>query len=321
MPDHLAFGLRLRSAEPLPGLPVLAGSDAPDVALHLGRAAPWTDAPRRTRYTSPAEAPGTSPTVMAYDVPSVPALVLDYAEGIRFEVRADGREVWATWQSPLTLDDAMTFLLGPVLGYVLRQRGALALHASAAVFDGTAVAFIGPGGAGKSTLAAACARAGHAVVTDDILVVREDGGRWWTTVAPDQVRLWPDAAASLFGPDAPTTALSPTWPKQGLALDAAGLPRATAPVPLGALLLLAEREPGPAAPRIEPLGGSEVLLQLVGNTYTNYLLDAEARAAELQAVGALASAIPVRRLVPREGTAGLPILLERVAHFVTGRGR
>lgn len=316
MPDHLAFGLRLRSAEALPGLPVADAVDRADVQVHLGQEAPWAGASRTLRYTSPDAAPGESPTVVAYEVPATGGLTLEYDEGIRFDVGAHGREVWGAWRAPLTRDDAMTFLLGPVLGYVLRRRGMLALHASAAVFQNVAVAFVGPGGAGKSTLAAACAKAGHAVVTDDVLVVREEAGQWWTTAAPGPVRLWPDSASALFGRESPTTALSPTWPKLGLALEAAGLPRATEPVPLGALLVLDDRVAGAAPPHIGPLRGHEALLRLAGNTYASYLLDPADRAAELRAIGRLVGVVPVRRLVPGEGAGALEALITEVARFV-----
>ncbi len=48
----------------------------------------------------------------------------------------------------------------------------LVLHASANVVDGIVVAFAGPCGAGKSTLAAILERAGHAVASDDALLLR-----------------------------------------------------------------------------------------------------------------------------------------------------
>ena len=314
MADHLVFGLRLRTATPLPGIPEVAAAGDADVVIALGERPAWADAPRTQQYASEAEL-GDVPAVVGWSLPSAAALALDYAEGIRFHVTTDGRQVWSDWDAPLTVADAMTFLIGPVLGYALRRRGLLALHASCARFGDVAVAFVGPGGAGKSTLVTACAQAGHAIITDDILVVREIDGRWWTTPAPDQVRLWEDSERMLFG-GAALPALTPNWPKRGLGAAAAGLPVETGAVPLGLVLLLEARE-ADDAPRVEPVAGGEALLSMVVHSYANYLLDASERAAELRAVGRLAARAPVRRLVPHADAGRLPETVGRIAHIVT----
>jgi hypothetical protein len=319
MVDHLAFGLRLRSAHALPGLAEVPVHGEADVHIALGELPPWSTVPEREQYRSD-DREGDAPAVVVWALPTVQAIALRYAEGIRFHITTDGRRVWADWDAPLTLADAMTFLVGPVLGYALRRRGVLALHASAAVIDGRAVAFIGPGGAGKSTLVTACAQRGFAVVTDDILVLRETPQGWMTTPAPDHVRLWEDSERLLFGVGSSLAPLSPTFPKRGLSLARAGLATANESVPVGALLLFGPRESG-TAPRLDPLVGGEALLSLVANSYTNYLLDDAERAAELQAVGRLAASVPIRRLVPHEEAAQLSVLVDRVVHFVMGLPR
>ncbi|MCC7001958.1 MAG: hypothetical protein IT357_07365 [Gemmatimonadaceae bacterium] len=314
MADHLAFGLRLRSAHPLPGLAEVGAQGDADVVIALDAQPPWAEVPEQERYRSD-EREGDEPAVVVSALPTVGAIVLRYAEGIRFHITTDGRQVWADWDAPLTLADAMTFLVGPVLGYALRRRGLLALHASAAVIDGRAVAFVGPGGAGKSTLVTACAQRGYAVVTDDILVLRETPRGWMTTPAPDQVRLWEDSERLLFGAGSRLAPLTPTFPKRGLSLAQAGLVSAHEAVPVGALLLFAPRE-SIDAPRIEAVGGGEALLGLVSNSYANYLLDDAERGAELQAVGRLAAVVPVKRLVPHEDPGRLDALVQTVSHFV-----
>lgn len=297
MPDHSAFGLRIRSSDPLPGLP-LAPTGEPDIVVRLGALPPWdADTVRVHRHSSEAEV-GDTPTVTVWDLPEVAAIALRYAEGIRFSVTTDGRAVWADWDAPLTLDDAMTFLLGPVMGYALRRRGLLALHASAVVIDGRAIGIVGPGGAGKSTAATALVLRGHPLVTDDILVLRPILSGWETTPAIDQVRLWEDSERVLFGAASPMSALSPTWEKRGLVVADSGLLYQGTSVPLGGLLLLGPRSEGEPAPRIEGCGGAEAILGLVANTYTNYLLGDAERAEELRAVGRLVSRVPVRRLTP-----------------------
>lgn|GEM_PF-686989 len=55
------------------------------------------------------------------------------------------------------------------LRLALVQRGGLVFHASAVVIDGSLVAFTGPSGRGKSTLAAACFANGHVHHSDDLV--------------------------------------------------------------------------------------------------------------------------------------------------------
>lgn len=73
---------------------------------------------------------------------------------------------------PGITDSYLAFpLLGPVMGWVLDQRGYLVLHASAVDFAGRTMAFLGDKGAGKSTTGAACVNAGAQLITDDLLVM------------------------------------------------------------------------------------------------------------------------------------------------------
>ncbi|HUC84224.1 MAG TPA: hypothetical protein VL970_03450 [Candidatus Acidoferrales bacterium] len=97
------------------------------------------------------------------------------------------------------------FLLGPLLGILLHQRGVLVLHASVVSVNGYVVGFMGEKGWGKSTTAAAFNAKGHALVTDDILaVVPGMDGAFMVQPGPPQFKLWPEAAAASFGDDPET---------------------------------------------------------------------------------------------------------------------
>lgn len=74
-------------------------------------------------------------------------------------------------------DDMMRhFLLDQVVPLML-SLDAPVLHASSVLIGGAMAAFIGPGGTGKSTLAAALGRLGHPVGSDDgLLLARRAGG-------------------------------------------------------------------------------------------------------------------------------------------------
>ena len=99
-------------------------------------------------------------------------------QGDLFQV-ADVARYWITGGKDILIEPCMTadpsairlFLLGTAFGLLCHQRGLVPLHASCVMIDGGAVAFAGPSGIGKSTLAAALARHGYPVVSDDVCVI------------------------------------------------------------------------------------------------------------------------------------------------------
>lgn len=89
------------------------------------------------------------------------------------------------------------FLLGPALSVLLRLRGLLVLHGSSVAVHNHIIVFLGDTGWGKSTLAEAFHRKGYPLVDDDIVAIHMHYD--WPIVLPGfpQIKLWPDAAASL----------------------------------------------------------------------------------------------------------------------------
>lgn len=63
------------------------------------------------------------------------------------------------------------FIVSEALGLILYQRGLFLLHASAVIVKEGAIVFVGTAGAGKSTTAAAFARAGHVIIADDMVAI------------------------------------------------------------------------------------------------------------------------------------------------------
>lgn len=313
MPVVDVYGLRIRSALALPGAPAPEGTSA-DVTVHLQSRPADADAfdegvvrPIHVSETLLGGAP-----VLVVDRPRADALLrLRYAEGIRFHVSPAGDEAWCDWQAPLTEADVAIFLLGPVMGSVLRRRGVLALHASAVVLGDGAWGFVGPGGSGKSTLAAALAQAGHALVTEDLLALRRVGGEWYAAPAYRGIRLWEDSARLVRG-EAELPALSPNWSKRDLDLTRHQLPAAGAPVPLRGLVVLDDYGDPGTPPRIRTISPQVLLVEVIANVYANYAASGEELARELPVARALAASVRGWALRPGEGARGLEATAELV---------
>ena len=143
----------------IPGLQSATLPGAPSVGVHLGMAPEEAREPSlgsdTLTYTSRFLLESGEPVLKVWQLASGALLRLDYFDGMQFWVAVQGAQIWAVWPDSLTLEDAATYLLGPVLGLALRLRGVTCLHASAVAFGDSAVAFVGDAGAGKSTTAAA----------------------------------------------------------------------------------------------------------------------------------------------------------------------
>ncbi len=97
--------------------------------------------------------------------------------------------------------DMRTYLLGSGLGTILHQRGLIPLHISSVLSPEGAIAFTGPPGAGKSTLAASInAEFGWPLVCDDVAVMSQKDGDVFIESGTLRCRLWKDALDRLGVP-------------------------------------------------------------------------------------------------------------------------
>jgi hypothetical protein len=312
---HGLYGLRLASNVAIPGLQVEPGSPPADVAVHLGPWPAWLEdllrhSERSVHHVCPWKDEKGRPGYHLWSVAGGEYYHLRYQDETEFIVDRSGSRVWGGWPAPLTLEDTTAYLLGPVFGFVLGLRGVCSLHASVVVLDGWAVAFLGSAGAGKSTTAAAFARQGHPVLSDDVAALVEGQGRFHVEPGYPNLRLWPSSVTALYGsPDALPT-LTPTWEKCGLDLREPGYQFQSQSAPLAAIYILGARTAGTAAPRVEAGPGPAALLQLLGNTYASHLLPASARSREFELLGRLLRTVSVRQVIPHADPCHLNRLCE-----------
>ena len=297
--SHVVYGLRVAANIALPGLPLRSDLDTYNVRIYLKD---WVTFPTtfpesvEILYASPEDAAPGEPNLRVSVLPGGDYFGFFYRDEVRFAVERQGREIWGDWPESYTLEDACTYLLGPVLGFVLRLRGVTCLHASAVAVDGQAIALVGSPGAGKSTLAAAFAQCGFSVIADDVVALAEDGKKFQVQPGYPRVNLWSDSVRALFGTDEVLPRITPTWDKRYLELGDNGFGFASNPLPLGAIYVLRTREGDLAASVIDDLAGSNALRELVTNTYVNYLLDREMRSREFDVLTRLVVRIPIRRV-------------------------
>lgn len=299
---YSVFGLLLRSNLPLPGVTPLSSTViSPEIELRLG-ISPYsalglsTDEEELADVSSYTTETG-EPVLRMWRVAKGALLRIAYFDGTQFWVDRRCENLWATWSVNSSLEDASTYLLGPVLGILLRLRGVTCLHASAVSFGDYSVAFVGWAGAGKSTTAAAFARRGDGILSDDIVALMEKETGFNVLPAYPHLCLWPDSVSVLYGSPEALPRFVPDWEKRRLSLGGQGARFEGRPLPLGAIYILGDRRPEPA-PYVERIASQDALISLVSNTYANKLLDRELRAREFEILGRLVSTVPVRRVYP-----------------------
>jgi len=308
-------GLDIRADVALPGIDSTHVS-TPDVVLELVERLP-APAPSRTRYRSGAVDDATTRVEIVDDACGLTCF--RYGDGTAIDVDHASRpaRIRAAIAPGQTLEDLTAYLYGPVLGFLLRAWGRLALHASCVRVGGGAVLLAGPPGAGKSTTAAALAMRGLGVVSDDLTALAfGDAGeppRAWP--AFDHLRLWPDGERVVLGDEARLERITPSWDKRRFPLEGAAF--ASEPVPVRAIFVLRPRCGDRAV--VRSLAPSRALVTLATLTYANYLLDAPMRARELMQLGALVRAVPVRALTPPVGRTHLDALCQAIERAAGAR--
>lgn len=317
---YAVFGLSLHCNLPIPNLttvnpedepPPLESSNDQTVAIHLndsphgnGAAPPG---PEELSYDSPYKDEAGNPALRIWKLAGSRYLRLAYFDGTQFWLDREGAEVWATWPSNLTIRDTATYLMGPVLGILLRLRGVTCLHASAVAFGDTAVAFVGSEGAGKSTTAAALARHGHAILSDDVVALAEHNGSFFVHPAYPYLCLWPESVESLYGSPDALPQFSANYEKRFLSLGKKELRFAERALPLAAIYILGERR-GDPAPLVEELPPQKAFVALVANTFATNTLDTGMRAKEFEILARLAPSVSIRALCAHQDASRLPEL-------------
>jgi hypothetical protein len=305
MPDeakfrYSAFGLSIGANRCIPGLIRSESSGpAPDVEIFLGTGPSDPDAQTHAGepyYVSKDTDERGEPGFRIWPTGKGTFFEMDYVDGVRFWFDPKGTKVWCTWPDDLTMADAAVYLLGPVLGFLLRLLGVTCLHASAVAFGDRAVAFTGPAGAGKSTTAAALGRRGHAIISDDILAVRECAGEFLAFPAHPYLGLWPESVEILYGGQKTVPELAPTWDKRKLSLAENQLLFQERALPLGAICLLEERSNQATAAFLEERPTRDLLMHLLTNSFGTDLLKKEMRAREFEQMARLATQVPIWRL-------------------------
>lgn len=306
------YGLGVVANSAIPGVPLSTTASA-DLRISFGSLPAWlqevSDTQIETSYIADYKSECGEPALRVFRVLDGQYYRFRYADETEFVIDKAGTEVWAEWRAPLTLEDTSTYLLGPVMGFVMLLRGVVCLHASAVAIGGQAIALLGPAGSGKSTTAAAFAERGYSVLAEDVVTLDDRGDQFMVRPGYPCIRLWPAAVKALYGSETHLPKLTPNWDKCYLDLSD-NFQRE--PLRLAAIYLLGERRHDAVAPFVQALDRSEGLMSLVANTYATKLMDKQMRAREFELLTRVVSTVPVRRVTPHADPSLIHELCTRI---------
>ncbi len=181
------------------------------------------------------------------------------------------------------------YLLAQVLSFSLLARGREPLHASAVAVDGGVIGFLGDCGLGKSSLTAAFLRAGHPLVTDDLLVLARRRGGYAVETGIPRIKLFPHVARRVLSARGGWR-MSPGTAKLVLPVPRGMSVRQR--LPLHTLYVLARGR----SVRIRPLAPASAFLEILRDAFNTVWMDRQRLAAQFDFARKLATTARVRLL-------------------------
>jgi hypothetical protein len=216
-----------------------------------------------------------------------------------FSVSRDGTSICCHRQRGVPVATRRHLLLDQVLPLAISRSHGIVLHASAVHLPSVgAVAFAGPAGAGKSTMAAALTRLGASILSDDCVVIDDEPGGLVAHPGYPGLRLWRDAAAALGHARHAGSAVAHYSAKRRLRL-APNAFRSRASAIRAIVLLAPRRRTGPAVQWLS-LAPRDRLVMLTRYLFVLDVADRGQVARTFSAAAALVSRIPVMRLALRD---------------------
>ena len=209
----------------------------------------------------------------------------------------------------------MHLLLDQVIPLFLNKWGRLVLHGSAVCAPSGAIAFVGATGAGKSTLTASFVSHGLPLLTDDCLLLEEQGGQLLVIPSYPGLRLWDDTISAITNDVKPAQSRVAhyTWKKRLRAKNSEFRFYAK-PVPLKRIYILANPKETKYTKKISinPISPRDAIVELVKYAFKLDISDRETLKEEFEC---FARIVPLKLFyhlsVPRN-LSRLPVVLEAI---------
>jgi hypothetical protein len=246
------------------------------------------------------------------------SIYLSWPGLFQFLISSNGRQIAGRQWGDISWEAFQTYLLGQVLSFALIKQGIEPFHCTALVTAGRAFGLLGDCGYGKSTLAAACLRAGFSLLTDDLLVLKEEDQRFLAYPSFPRIKLFPEMARALLGDSFNGVPMNPFTPKLIIPLG----PDRSCQEPARIEAFFVLRPPRAKLPvdriSLRTLRSRGALMALMKNTF-NVKVTEPGRLKRLLAWSAkLAASIPIKSLSYPRDPERLPEVVEKIRLSLLG---
>lgn len=237
--------------------------------------------------------------------------VFHYSEGIDFSIFPF--EISVSIRNETLIPLAEAYFLSMIISFWLEIHQTSVLHASALKADDKALAFLGPSGGGKSTLAAYLMASGFSLVSDDLLAIRGHNSPFSVLPSFPSIRLWPPDSEILTEYTVSINKVAPRFEKQRLNLN----PNIFCQQPqiLQRIYLLDRRtqEAGSTSIQISSIHHRNALIELLRFSFIGRLsAAADLSKQRLAFFTKLAREVPIKRLSYPSGYEFLPEVRDRI---------
>lgn len=314
---HL-YGYTLQTAENFDGF-LCDSADPPDLSYRVLRdVTPEDQKEAAAVYQSRHPASDGAPRLLIWK------------QGDRYQIRIAESALWELTRTSITCspypyampEQLLIDLFGSIMSWWLEWQGILTLHASAIVIEQRSMAFLASNKGGKSTLAAEFLSSESALLTDDVLALNEQAGRFVGYPSYPQMRLWPDEARHFLGNTERLKRVHPNFNKFRIHVENDGLGTfCQTAQPLACIYVPDRRDPASWGSDIQfkPLSQRDALLELIRYSFSAIIVEALGwQTRRLESLTRLIQRVPLRRLIYPSGFEYLPAvrkaILEDLAH-------
>jgi len=307
---YYLYGLCLTSPWPLP-CPDRVGSGFAESELFQGSLALFTEA------TQKATIPPKVTDWFHYAPLEDGSDYLRWTGLFEFLISADGRRIAARTLTDISQEAFQTYLLGQVLSFALLKQGIESLHSTVVAVDGGAVAILGDCGYGKSSLAAAFLHAGYPLLTDDVLVVKEEGDSFFAYPGLPRIKLFPEVADLFLREQARGTPMNPDTTKLIIPLCPPLSWQTTAPLRAIYALRAPNAKPQTKRITIRALSQRKSLLKLISSTFNTQIRTPDRLTRQFALAARLSDHIPVKSLSYPRDLSQLPAVVDAIRSDLT----
>jgi hypothetical protein len=299
------YGVGLRASFPL-SLPERSNVDSIEIEIQLGTAGHFSDLLRGTQLQ---ESPWGNFFYANLD---------DGGSYVRwdglgeFHVSANGRNIVCRRVEGASLESFQVYLLGQAISFALVKGGFEPLHATCVVIDGKAVALLGDSGYGKSSLAACFLEAGHRLLTDDLLVVREAAGGFRAFPGPPRIKLFSEMARRFLGESVSGVPMNSGAQKLVMPLASERMYFDTAPLEAIYTIAAPDEVAQDTTVWIESVASRDAFVLLMNNVFNYVIVDTRRLHTQFRALAALAARTPMRKIFYPRRVDALPLVREAI---------